>query len=166
MSEMRKPRMSLFLSGLEQRRHRWPHGLSVQIFALQPHLHIKLEVIFLTVRAYGIVNFKLLIVFVQFELAARTSLSLNRSGELCAFVLSNLAIGEHRQRRYFALTSRSSHRVRALRGPACTTRMPAIGKRSANPATRWWKPGRLPDPTAQFPRHRRIRTCTHEVESL
>ena len=73
---------------------------SVQIFALQPHLHIELEVIFLSIRAYGIVDLKLLIVFVQLELAARTSLSLNRSGELCAFVLANLAIGERRQHRY------------------------------------------------------------------
>ena len=73
---------------------------SVQIFSLQPHLHIELEVIFLSIRAYGIVDFKLLIVFVHLEFAARTSLSLNRSGELCAFVLGNLAIGERRQRRY------------------------------------------------------------------
>jgi hypothetical protein len=62
-------------------------------------LPIKLEVIFLSIRTYGIVDLKLLIVFVQFELAARTSLSLNRSGELCAFVLGNLAIGERRQDR-------------------------------------------------------------------
>ena len=74
---------------------------SVQIFSLQPHLHIELEVIFLSIRAYGIVDLKLLIVFfVHFELAARTSLSLNRSGELCAFVLGHLAIGERRQHRY------------------------------------------------------------------
>jgi hypothetical protein len=73
---------------------------SIQIFALQPHLHIKLEVIFLPIRTYRIVDLKLLIVFVHFELAAGTSLSLNRSGELGAFVLSNLAIGERRQRRY------------------------------------------------------------------
>jgi hypothetical protein len=74
---------------------------SVQIFPLQPHLRIELEVIFLSIRAYGTVDFKLLIVFfVQLELAARTSLSLNRSGELCAFVLGNLAIGERRQHRY------------------------------------------------------------------
>jgi hypothetical protein len=63
-------------------------------------LPIKLEVIFLSIRTYGIVDLKLLIIFVQFELAARTSLSLNRSGELCAFVLGNLAIGERRQQRY------------------------------------------------------------------
>ena len=31
---------------------------SVQIFALQPHLHIELEVIFLCIRANGIVDFK------------------------------------------------------------------------------------------------------------
>jgi hypothetical protein len=73
---------------------------SVQIFPLQPHLHIEPEVIFLSIRTYGIVDLKLLIVFVQFELATRTSLSLNRSGELCAFVLGNLAIGECRQHRY------------------------------------------------------------------
>ena len=36
---------------------------SVQIFPLQPHLHIELEVIFLSIRAYGIVDLKLLIVF-------------------------------------------------------------------------------------------------------
>jgi len=48
----------------------------------------------------GIVDLKLLIVFVQLELAGRTFLSLNRSGELCAFVLGNLAIGERRQHRY------------------------------------------------------------------
>jgi hypothetical protein len=79
---------------------RWPRDFSIQIFALQPHLPIKLEVIFLSIRTYGIVDLKLLIVFVQFELAARTSLSLNRSGELCAFVLGNLAIGDRRQHRY------------------------------------------------------------------
>jgi hypothetical protein len=63
-------------------------------------LPIKLEVIFLSIRTYGIVDLKLLIIFVQFELAVRTSLSLNRSGELGAFVLANLAIGELRQDRY------------------------------------------------------------------
>ena len=56
-----------------------PYDLSVQILALQPHLHIKLEVIFLSIRTYRIVDLKLLIVFVHFELAAGTSLSLNRS---------------------------------------------------------------------------------------
>ena len=80
--------------------YRCPGGGSVQIFALQPHLHVELEVIFLSIRTYGIVDLKLLIVFVQLELAARTSLSLNRSGELCAFVLGNLGIGERRQHRY------------------------------------------------------------------
>ena len=73
---------------------------SVQIFPLQPHLHIELEVIFLSIREYGIVDLKLLIVFVHSK--PPTSLSLNRSGELCAFVLGNLAIGERRQRRYRA----------------------------------------------------------------
>jgi hypothetical protein len=51
-------------------------------------LHIKLEVIFLSIRTYSIIGLKLLIVLVQFELAARTSLGLNRSGELCAFIAS------------------------------------------------------------------------------
>jgi hypothetical protein len=56
---------------------------SVLIFPLRPHLHIELEVKFLSIRAYGIVDLKLLIVFfVQLELAARTSLSLNCGGEL------------------------------------------------------------------------------------
>ena len=73
---------------------------SIQIFALQPHLHIELEVIFLSIRTYGIVDLKLLVVFVHLELAARTSLSLNRSDELCAFVLGNLAIGKRRQGGY------------------------------------------------------------------
>jgi hypothetical protein len=73
---------------------------SVQIFPLQPHLHIELEVILLSIRAYGIVDFKLLIVFVHLEFAAGTSFRLDRSGELCAFVLGNLAIGERRQHRY------------------------------------------------------------------
>jgi hypothetical protein len=73
---------------------------SVQILALQPHLQIELEVVFLPIRAYGIVYFKLLIVFVHFEFAAGASLSLDRSGELCTLVLGNLAIGERRQRRY------------------------------------------------------------------
>ena len=54
---------------------------SVQILALQPHLHIEFEVIFLAVRAYGIVDFKLLIVFVHFEFAAGASFSQDRSGE-------------------------------------------------------------------------------------
>ena len=61
---------------------RWPHDLSVQIFALQPHVQVKLEVIFLSIRTYGIVNLELLIVFIHLELAARASLSLNRSSEL------------------------------------------------------------------------------------
>ena len=73
---------------------------SVQIFPLQPHLHIELEVIFLSIRTYGIVDLKLLIVFVHLRFAAGTSLGLDRSGELCAFVLGNLANGERRQRRY------------------------------------------------------------------
>jgi hypothetical protein len=71
--------------------------LNPDFCASQPHLP---EVIFLSIRTYGIVDLKLLIVFVQLELAARTSLSLNRSGELCAFALGNLAIGERRQHRY------------------------------------------------------------------
>ncbi|MEH2497961.1 hypothetical protein V1294_004440 [Bradyrhizobium sp. AZCC 1678] len=74
--------------------------LLIKIFAFQPHLHIKLEVIFLSICTYGIVNLELLIVFVHLELAAGTSFSLNRSGEPCAFVFSNLAIGERRQDRY------------------------------------------------------------------
>ena len=46
-----------------------------------------------------LVDFKLLIVFVHFQFAAGASFRLDRSGELCAFVLGNLAIGEHRQGR-------------------------------------------------------------------
>jgi hypothetical protein len=71
----------------------------VQIFALQPHLHIEFEVIFLAVCAYRIVDLKLLIVFIHFELAAVTSLGLDGGGEFYAFVLSNLAIGERGQGR-------------------------------------------------------------------
>jgi hypothetical protein len=74
--------------------------ISVQIFALQPHLHVELEVVFLSIRTYGIVDLELLIVFVHLELAAGTSLGLNRRNELCAFVLGNLAIGEGRQGGY------------------------------------------------------------------
>jgi hypothetical protein len=74
--------------------------LLIKIFAFQPHLHIKLEVIFLSICTYGIVNLELLIVFVHLELAAGTSFSLNRSGELCAFVLRNLPIGERGQGRH------------------------------------------------------------------
>ena len=70
--------------------------ISVRIFALQPHLHVELEIIFLSVRAYGIFDLKLLIVFVHLELAAGTSLGLNCGDELCAFVLGNLAIGKRR----------------------------------------------------------------------
>lgn len=70
------------------------------MFALQPDLRIELEVIFLSIRAYGIVDFELLIVFVHLEFAAGTSLGLDRSGELCAFVLGNLAIAERRQGEY------------------------------------------------------------------
>ena len=66
---------------------RRPHDLSVEIFSLQPHLDIKLEVVLLSIRADRIINLKLLIVLVHLELAASTSLSLNRSGEFCAFVL-------------------------------------------------------------------------------
>ena len=77
----------------------WPHN-SIQIFALQPHLHIELEVIFLAIRTYGMVDFKLLIVLVHFKFAGGASFSLDRSGERCAFVRGNLAIGERRQRRH------------------------------------------------------------------
>src|SRR5437868_6719728 len=52
------------------------------------------------IRTDGIVNLELLIVFVQLELSARTSFSLDRGGEPCAFVLSNLAVGERRQGRH------------------------------------------------------------------
>jgi hypothetical protein len=105
-------------------------------------LHIKFEVIFLSICTYGIVNLKLLIVFVHLELAARTSLGLNRSGEPCAFVLGNLAIGERRQGRYGEYCHRydQSHEqvppvdVCSERF-ALTTRMPATGKRSANPGS-------------------------------
>jgi len=124
--------------GMGDIRHPAAHDLSVQIFALQPHLHIKLEVVLLSIRADRIVDLKLLIVLIHLELAASTSLSLSRSGEFCAFVLSNLAIGERRQGRYdeycnrydqshqqvppvglserFVLTTRFSRRVRHLRG--------------------------------------------------
>lgn len=71
--------------------------VSVQIFALQPHLHIEFEVIFLAVRAYGIVDFKLLIVFIHFEFAAGTTLRLDGRGQLCAFLFGNLAIGKRGQ---------------------------------------------------------------------
>jgi hypothetical protein len=140
---MREIRMSVIRGTLAAHLEQWPeaqrpHDLSVQIFALQPHLHIELEVIFLSIRTYGIVDLELLIVFIHLELAARTSLSLNRGNELCAFVLSNLTIGERRQGRHgeycyrydqsheqvppmsacserFTLTGRFSRRVRALR---------------------------------------------------
>jgi len=85
---------------MEDIRHPAAHHLSVQIFSLQPHLHIKLEVVLLSIRADRIINFKLLVVFIHLEFAASTSLSLNRSGKFCAFVLGNLAIGERRQGRY------------------------------------------------------------------
>jgi hypothetical protein len=81
------------------RRPSGPHDHLVQVFALQPHLHIEFEIVFPAIRTYSVVNLELLIVFVHLELAARTSLSLNRGNELCAFVLSNLAIGERRQGR-------------------------------------------------------------------
>src|ERR1044072_364044 len=73
---------------------------SIQIFALQSHLRIELEVLFLSIRTYGVIDLKLLIVLVHLELAARASLGLNRGYELCAFVLGNLAIGERRQGGY------------------------------------------------------------------
>lgn len=75
-------------------------GSSVEVLALQLHLRVKLEVVLLSIRAYGVVDLKLLIVFIELELAAGASFNLDRGDQFCTFVLGDLAVGERRQGRY------------------------------------------------------------------
>jgi hypothetical protein len=70
---------------------------SVQSLAQQPHLHVKLQFVFLSVRTGRTTNLKLLVVFIHLKFSAGTPLRLNRSGQFCALILGNLTVGERRR---------------------------------------------------------------------